>query len=90
MNHKSKSLLFGTSAYQSHEIQFNESEFLDWLKNYEYKDEEIYSFMNDFLTNRYQGLLFRDGEVIEEIEYDVSKEFEQEFEFILDTLKNNV
>lgn len=90
MNHKSKSLLFDTSAYQKHEIQFNESEFLNWLKNYEYKDEEIYDFMNDFLTNRYQGLLFRDGEVIEEIEYDVSKEFMQEFEFILDTLKNNV
>lgn len=68
-----RKIYFNTS-YGSNEFDFDELDFYNWLNKKSTLiqghdiDEEVYDILHDYLSDKYDTLLWRDGEEIEEIE----------------------
>jgi len=82
-----KSAVLTTSYNRTHEVKYNEADFIEWVKNTELPYDDAYFLLIEYLSEEYQGLFYLDGEIIEDIDFEISKELEDEIELTLAIFK---
>lgn len=71
-----------TSYGRTYEVNYTNADFIEWLKHTKIPIDDAYFLLIEYLSEKHQELFYLDGEMIEDIDFEISKELEEEIEFI--------